>query len=276
MHASLQLQQLLRKLDEAQRATAAKQQEELRGLFAADVLANGESPLDLSTLQLPESNAEGDAPTREKFQTQLQALNQKVSFYASRSASLQAFALKAISECTVPENGDIQALAEGTLNYRGKMQLEALRQLAEFTALSVHQLLLLAEHVKEHHAQNPSMDVIAHAKLTHALALTTKQFAWNIASQVVASMKALGNAFKDKAAETVPQHEGTAQTVPSTLKRISAGISSVQLDLATATGSLLDASRFTIAVFQQIQATKIQGEVQSAVQAPTDEASVPQ
>jgi len=260
MHASLQLQQILRKLDDAQRVTVAQQQDELRAIFAADSLAEGEAVMDLATVTLPESTtatAEGEEPTRDKFQTQLQALHQKVSFYASRTASLQSFALKALNECNIPDTGDIQALTEGTLNYRGKMQLEALRQLAEFTALSVHQILLAAEHVKEHHQRDPSMDIVAHAKLVHALTLTTKQLAWSISSHIVASMKALGNTFKEKATTIGAAHQSTPATVQATLKRISAGISSVQLDLATAMGSLLDASRFTIAIFQHLQASKL-------------------
>lgn len=260
MQSSIQLQQIVRKLSETQRSQVTEQQEQLRAIFAQDSLADGATGLDFGTLALPpviiDQEADSEAhQAREKFATHIAHLHQKLAFYASRTSSLQAFALKALSELAVPEDGDIKALSEGTLNYRGKMQLEALRQLAEFTALSIHQLLLLSEHVQKEFATNPNMDLTAYAEMTHQLALTSRAHASTISGQVIAAMRALGNSFKEKATSAVATaHPETSALGPSTLKRISAGISNVQLDLATAMSSIVDASRFTLALFQHLQA----------------------
>jgi hypothetical protein len=251
MQASLQLQQIVRKLTEPQRALLTKQQDELRAIYAEDVATTA---LDLETLKLP---GESPSSSREKFQTQLAALHQKLAFYSSRTASLQAFALKAVAECDVPEDGaNLKALSEGTLNYRGKMQLEGLRQVSEFCALAVHQILLATEHVKESYetAEDPkSVNLVEHARIIHGLALTTKELVWNISSQIVASMKTLGNSFKSRVpnAQTDPAAQAVVQ---STLKRISSGINNLQLDLATAASQILDASRFTLALVQHFEA----------------------
>lgn len=261
--SSIHLQQHLRRLSDEQRVLAMNQQEELRAIFAPDLLANENEGLNFGALELPAlGSLAAAAPTdttpseegeevqaRAKFQTALAALHQKIEFYASRTASLQSYALKAVSEAVIPEDGNIQALSEGTLNYRGKMQLEALRQVAEFTALSVHQILLSAEYVLSLHKTYPSADIIPYAKLTHQLALTCKFHVTAISHQIFLSMKTLGNSFKEKAS-TAMAHPSTQSTGQATLKRISAGLNNVQLDLATAMASILDASRFTLAVFQ--------------------------
>lgn len=270
MQSSLVLQQLLRKMSEDQRSHVVAQQEKLRSIFALDSLADPASALNLATFSLPnidttetlESENVGDESlthAREQFKTQLEVLNQKIAFYASRTSSLQGFALKALNECVIPENGDIKILSEGTLNYRGKMQLEALRQLAEFTALAVHQILLLTELIqKESATKNSEASLILYAEIVHNLALTCKDHVSSISAQMIASMRLLGNTFKEKATGPIASsHPETASLGPATLKRISAGISNVQLDLATATSSIIDASRFTLAVFQQLQAQTV-------------------
>lgn len=265
MQSSIQLQQIVRKLTESQRANVTEQQEQLRAIFAQDSLTDGAASLDLATLALPAAVTEQEVGSeahqaREKFATHIAALHQKLSFYASRTSSLQGFALKALSDLEVPEDGDVKALSEGTLNYRGKMQLEALRQLAEFTALSIHQLLLLAEHVQQERASNPDMDLTSYAEMMHSIALTTRAHASTISNQIISAMRALGNSFKEKANGTAVKHPETATLGPSTLKRISAGISNVQLDLATAMSSIIDASRFTLALFQHLQAQSVNSE----------------
>ena len=265
MQSSIQLQQIVRKLSESQRAHVTEQQEQLRSIFAQDSLTDSAASLDLASLVLPAAASEQEVGSeaqqaREKFATHIAALHQKLSFYASRTSSLQGFALKALSEVVVPEDGDIKSLSEGTLNYRGKMQLEALRQLAEFTALSIHQLLLLAEHVQQERASNPQMDLTSYAEMMHSIALTTRAHASAISNQIIAAMRALGNSFKEKANGTPNKHPETATLGPSTLKRISAGISNVQLDLATAMSSIIDASRFTLALFQHLQAQNVNSE----------------
>ena len=266
MQSSIQLQQIVRKLSETQRAQVTEQQEQLRSIFAIDAANETNPTLDLATLSLPGSPSDQDSASesnqaREKFTTHIAALHQKLAFYASRTSSLQGFALKALSELEVPENGDIKALSEGTLNYRGKMQLEALRQLAEFTALSIHQILLLAEHVQQEHTVNPNIDLVAYAQMMHSLALTVRSHASTIAGQIIAAMRVLGNSFKERATNGASSsHPDTPTLGPSTLKRISAGISNVQLDLATAMSSIIDASRFTLALFQYLQAQGVNTE----------------
>lgn len=244
MQSSLQLQQIVRKLTPEQRDIVTKQQDELRAIYAPDVT---ETPMDLEHLALP-------AHVPDTLKSQLIALHQKCSnFYASRTASLQGFAIKAIDEFVLPVDNDLKTFSDLALSYRGKLQLEGLRQLAEFCAMAVGFVLQYAETITQAFKENPAMDLIEHARLIHGIALTIKVHAWAIVTPIIAAMKALGNSYRAKVPnlEADPNAKTAAQ---ATLKRFTTGINNLQLDSATATSSVLDASRFTLAIIQHLHA----------------------
>lgn len=243
LDSSIKSQKVYKKLNSDLFDESKKQEKLIEDIYSSNQVEN----IDLSLLEFPFYKKDDDDDP--KLIQNLETLVKKKSIYNSRIEAINIHANKLIQSNLESSIQETINLTQIIVNYCTKLQIEGLRQISEFTSLSIFQILISVQYFKSA-LITKSISLIEGSQYLVSLSLICKENITNITSEIISSMKIFLNKLK-----TFKFDE--SNNVEDSLKKIHFFISSMQTDKEIAVSSLFEAKNLSLTVMKYLSLSKL-------------------